>query len=69
MMLIYLRGTVESLLERRDRIAKERGLWLFGMLQPAEVPGWARTELYVGTNALELADNAVAAAFAELVTP
>ncbi len=51
----------------RDRVAEERGLWLFGGARPANLPGHCRFELYVGDAALEVNDDAVAAGFRALM--
>jgi threonine aldolase len=41
----------------RDRIAAEQRTWVINDAKPAEVPGWSRTELYVG-DTLQERDNA-----------
>lgn len=66
MMHVFLRGTVDELLQRRDTIASERGFWLAGFV-PADLPGWSRMEVYVGDQALGVGDAEVVDAFRELL--
>jgi len=57
----------EALLTARDRVAEERELWLLGHAKPTDLPGQARTELYVGEAALVLEPAEVARAMGELM--
>lgn len=57
----------EALLAARDRVAEERELWLLGHAKPTDLPGQARTELYVGEAALVLEPAEVARAMGELM--
>lgn len=57
LMHLYFDAPVEAVQDARDAVAREAGVWLFGGLRAAEVPGWSVTELYVG-DALLRADNA-----------
>lgn len=43
--------------EARDRVAEDTGLWLFGWVVPADVPGQSRTEVYVGDAAMSVGDD------------
>lgn len=64
---LWFDAAPEALLDARDRVAEERGLWLFGGALPAELPGTSRTELYVGEAAMQLELTEVAAAFERLM--
>jgi|SRR5579859_2179593 len=68
MMHLVLRGTIERLSAKRDRIALEDRFWLGGIL-PCETPGSALLEVAIGDAALGLQDDEVIAAFRKLVGP
>ena len=51
----------------RDAIAAEHRAWLAPSISAGPIPGWSRTELYVGDNLLALDDPAVVPLFAKLV--
>jgi threonine aldolase len=59
MMHLYFDVPAAELLDRRDRIAADDGIWIIGGARPAEIPGWSVCELSVGDNLLAL-DNATA---------
>lgn len=69
MMHVYFDAEAELVLERRDRIAAEEGIWLVNQVNPAEVPGWSVTEIYVGDSLLTLEDGDLSAYFSRLVAP
>ncbi|MDQ2779806.1 MAG: beta-eliminating lyase-related protein [Pseudomonadota bacterium] len=53
---LYFAASVETVLQARDRVAVEAGVWLFDNVRPADVPGWSLTEIYVGGRLLEADD-------------
>jgi hypothetical protein len=57
----------EPLLEARDRVAEQWGLWLFGNVWESDLPGWWRTEIYVGEGALNIEDAEVTLRFNDLI--
>ena len=67
MMHVFVAKGAEAAMLARDRVAEERGLWLFNSARPADVPGHCRFELYLGDAALDLADPAIAAGFHALM--
>lgn len=67
MMHVHARASVETLIEARNRVAREDRIWLFGMAQPSDVPGWSYFEVYVGENALQLEPGEAARAIRKLV--
>ncbi len=72
MFHLTLRGEVDKLLAARDRAARETGIWLFGHLRAVEMPGdesdmGARTEITIGSAALDLGDAELEAAIAILL--
>jgi len=69
MFHVLLAGKDDALKLARDRVAEEHDLWLFGGLQPTDVPGVQRFELTVGEAALLVPDGEIAAAFAALFSP
>lgn len=66
MMHVELALAPEDALRRRDRVAEETGLWLFGYALPTGVAGRSRFELYVGDAALEVDDEDVTRGFRTL---
>lgn len=48
MMHVFLRWDVEAVLDARDRLAEESGVWLLGSARPADVPQHCRFEWTVG---------------------
>lgn len=63
MFHVFLHGDQEALLLARDRIAEQHRLWLFGGLQPTDVPGIVKFELAIGDAAMGLPDDAIVSAF------
>ncbi|MGC9222092.1 MAG: threonine aldolase family protein [Solirubrobacteraceae bacterium] len=63
---IHIRGDREVLWQRALDIAAGRGVWLFGPLGPALVPGTSKIEVNIGEPALEIAPLEVAELFAQL---
>ncbi|MCB9913946.1 MAG: threonine aldolase [Planctomycetes bacterium] len=66
MVHVLLDLAAEDALAARDRVAEATGLWLFGAAAATDAPGRSRFELYVGEAALEVGDDELAAAFAQL---
>jgi threonine aldolase len=63
---ITLSVDAETAKERRDRVARETGLWLFGGVESFGDDG-CRFELYIGDAALDIDDAEVVAAFTTIV--
>ena len=68
MMHLLLKGSVETLSARRDRIAQEDQFWLGGLLD-SDVPGAALLEMAAGDATMTLTDDEVEAAFRKLCAP
>jgi threonine aldolase len=68
MMHLLLRGAIETLTERRDRIAQEDKFWLGGLLD-SDAPGAALLEMAAGDATMTLTDAEVEAAFRKLLAP
>jgi hypothetical protein len=68
MMHLLLKGSVETLSARRDRIAQEDRFWLGGLLD-SDVPGAALLEMAAGDATMTLTDDEVEAAFRKLCAP
>lgn len=64
---LYIAAERCPLLDARDRIAREDGIWLANRFVASPVPGHATTEIYVGDNLLALDDGAVLPAFVRLL--
>lgn len=67
MFHLRLKGEEEELLEARDRVARETGIWLFNNLKKIEGQSAMRTELSMGAASLALSDDELAAAIALLI--
>ncbi len=67
MMHIHFDAPLERLLDARDSIARDEGIWLFGFLVAADTPGFCRTEIYVGDRLLEIDDSRVVPLFERLM--
>lgn len=63
---VVLAVAAETVKDRRDEIARDTGLWLFGGVEP-DGEDTCRFELYIGDAALNVEDTEVAAAFAAIV--
>ncbi len=66
MMHLLLKGSVESLSAKRDRIAQEDKLWLGGILD-SDPPGQGLLEVAVGDATMSLPDAAAVAALQKLL--
>lgn len=64
---LHVDAPADAVLDARDRIAADRGLWLVDRVRPADVPGWSTTEIYVGDALLATEDDRLVPAFDELV--
>ena len=67
MFRLYFRGTPEALRERRDKIAKERGIWVTWGFSPARVPGFVECELQLVEASDPLTDEEAASAVLALL--
>lgn len=67
MFHLRLEGEEDELLEARDRVAREMGIWLFGNLKEIEGQAAMRAELSMGASSLTLSDDELAAAIALLL--
>lgn len=67
MLHLYFDADRSALLNARDGIAREHGHWLFTHLEPTEVPGWCKTECYVGDRLLGVEDERVLQLFTGLM--
>lgn len=56
-----------ALLNARDDIARRHGYWLFSNMDEAEVPGWCKTEFYIGDSLLQMSDVQILDLFSELM--
>lgn len=61
MFHLVLKGEVDELLEARDRVARETGIWLYSKLKPVDGQQ-ARIEISVGLSSLTLSNDEVIAA-------
>jgi threonine aldolase len=68
MFHLRLEGDITKLLEARDQVARELGIWLFNGLQPIKGQAAGRTELSMGTASLALSDDELQAAIALLLS-
>lgn len=48
---MFIEGDAEALTNRHHELAKQTGTFLFHRLNPANVPGWATTEMHMFDNA------------------
>ena len=64
---VALAVEAETAKDRRDQVARETGLWLFGGVEP-DGENACRLELYIGDAALEVEDTEAASAFSAIVT-
>ncbi len=67
MLHVYFDADKETLLSARDEIARQEGYWLFNALEEAEVPGWCKTEWYIGDNMLPIGNETVLNLFHQLM--
>ncbi len=67
MLHVFFDAPPHAVLEARDQIAQSDNCWLLGRAAPADVPGWSRTEIYVGDGLLELDNDRVMAFFTQLM--
>jgi threonine aldolase len=68
MMHLLLRGSIESLSAKRDRIARDDHFWLGGILD-SDTPGFSLLEIGIGDATLGLQDEEIVAAFQKLFDP
>ncbi|TFW11314.1 threonine aldolase [Massilia arenosa] len=59
MLHLHLPVSRERVLDIRDQLAREHGIWLFGRAQHAALPDTSYVEIYVGDNLLSADDAAV----------
>ena len=58
---------VEALLEARDQMAEQHGVWLIGYARESEQPGFCRSEFYVGDQLLAQPDDRVIELYRQMV--
>lgn len=63
----YFDADIAALLNARDNIARQHGYWLFNNLEGTEVPGWCKTEFYIGDSLLQMSDVQILDLFSELM--
>jgi len=56
MFHLYVNTAANAMIDAREQIAAETGVWLSPRYQPAALPGHSFTEFYVGDNLLPLQD-------------
>ena len=66
LMHLFFDADADTVHAARDHIAAETGIWLFDRVDAADVPGFSRTELYLGDRALEAELASVLAGFQQL---
>uniref|UniRef100_UPI003784AEDC beta-eliminating lyase-related protein n=1 Tax=Aquabacterium sp. TaxID=1872578 RepID=UPI003784AEDC len=49
---LFFAAPADAVAEARDTLAQQHGAWLVDGIEPAEVPGWSRTELTLGDRVL-----------------
>jgi threonine aldolase len=64
---IFFDAPEETVMRARDDLARTEKCWLFGQASPADVPGWSRTELYVGDALLSISDDRILPLFKQLM--
>jgi threonine aldolase len=67
MLHLLFDAPVDALLEARDKIAEQQGVWLLGFAKETEHPGRSRSEFYVGDQLLLQANDRVIALYQQLV--
>jgi len=67
MFHLHLSAAPGALAAARDRVAEADGVWIASRFGPGPTPGTSYLELTVGDNLLALADDFVAARFAQLL--
>jgi threonine aldolase len=68
MFRLYLRGAPEVLRERRDQVAKERGIWVAWGFPAARVPGFVECELQLAGDSDALKDDEALAAVKAVIS-
>jgi threonine aldolase len=66
LMHLHFDAPADAVAEARDEIAEATGCWLVNGAQPAEVPGWSFSELYVGDTLLGHGNDEMLPLFARL---
>ena len=67
MLHIIFEGDADALLQARDVMAGQDLAWLFSYVEPAGVPGFCRTEIYVGDQLLQWSAARIKALFGQLM--
>ena len=67
MFHIFLKGDLEQLVEARNRVAQEKGIWLFNALVPTQLPGHYNSEIAIGDAGLDLTADELREALTLLV--
>jgi threonine aldolase len=68
MLHLLFDAPVEAVLDARDRIAEEQGIWMIGYAKATDHPGRSRTEFYVGDQLLGQPTQRVIALFQQLLS-
>ena len=68
MFRLYLRGTPEAFRERRDQVARDRGIWVTWGFSPAKVPGIVECELQLAEASDPLKDDEMIEAVTTVVS-
>ena len=64
---VFLPGTPDRLLARRDAIAEHLGIWVGDVFRASRVPGLAQVELQIGAGLDQVTDKEAAAVFLRLL--
>jgi threonine aldolase len=67
MLHLYFDAAKDAVLDARDRLAQETGIWLIGSARAVDVPGWSATEIYIGDQVLQTDDQQLLPLFARLI--
>lgn len=67
MLHLHFDGSPVALIEARDQLAHEQGIWLFGGMDRAVTPGWSVVEMHVGDRLLQIDDAFLVASFERLL--
>jgi threonine aldolase len=66
MFHLHFAKTPETLLEARDKLAREQKIWTAGRAVPSGTPGWSYFEVYVGDNLMAMSDEEAVGLLASL---
>lgn len=66
MLHLFFDATADAVMAARDALAEKTGCWIVDRVRAAEVPGWSRTELYVGDRMDQVTGERVNTLFTKL---